>query len=113
MKRVLVLAAVLALAGLAWGQEEAQAPNPLAGLEISAIIPDAIMVWTDTEVGVTWAEPVEVLAEGSIILRIHLKPISAPAPRRKLGASDWLAAGALAALAAAGGYCAGRLLPGR
>jgi hypothetical protein len=106
--KCLVLAAALALSGIAWGQSEASGGNPLAGHEIEAILPETVFVFTDAEVGVTYPEPIILEIDGRPALKITLKPVSAPMPRRKWKAADWLAAGGLAAAAAAIAYLAGQ-----
>jgi hypothetical protein len=109
VKRV-VLAAVLALAGFAWGQNAPTGGNPLAGHEVEAILPETVFVFTDAEAGVTYPEPIIIEIDGRPALKITLKPVSAPMPRRKWGAGDWLGAGALAAAAAAIAYLAGQAM---
>lgn len=102
MRRAL-LAVVLALACMAWGQD-----NPLAGHEVEAILPDTVVVFTDTEVGVTYSGPVIVEVDGKPALKITLKPVSASLPRKKWRATDWIIAGAIGAAAAGLGCLVGR-----
>lgn len=103
MRRVLVLAALLCLAGLAWGQD-----NPLAGHEIGAVLPDTVFAFTDKLVGVTYSGPVVVEIDGRAALKISLQPASTPMPRRRWGAGDWLAAGLVGIAAAGLGYAIGQ-----
>lgn len=103
-----MLAAVLALAGLAWGQGAPDAGNPLAGHEVGAVMPDTVIAFTDTLVGVTYSGPVVVEVDGRPVLKITLEPASAPLPRKKWRAADWIVVGVIGAAAAGLGYLAGR-----
>jgi hypothetical protein len=114
VRRILVLA-VLALAGSAWAQEAASEPGPnlLAGHVVELALPDGVLVVTDTRVGWTWAGKATLSIDGRPSALITLPAASAPIPRRRWGAGDWLAAAGIglgaAAVAGAAGYLVGIL----
>jgi hypothetical protein len=115
MRRILVLAAVLALAGLAWGQEAAPelGPNILAGHVVEMALPDGVLVVADDRADWIWAGKATLSIDGRPSALIMLPAASAPLPRRRWGAGDWLAAAGIglgaAAVAAAAGFAFGAL----
>jgi hypothetical protein len=113
VRRILVLAAALALAGLSWAQEAAPVPNLLAGHVIELALPEGVLVVTDNRVGWTWAGKATLSIDGRPSALITLPAAWAPMPRRRWGAGDWLAAAGIglgaAAVAGAAGYLVGAL----
>ncbi|MDD5303077.1 MAG: hypothetical protein PHS14_08195 [Elusimicrobia bacterium] len=115
MKRLLVLAAVLALAGLAWGQEapagEEKPPNLLEGHSLELLFPDAVIIIADDRAAWAWAGKAVLSIDGRASALITLPAADAPLPPRKWTGKDTLAAAGIAALAAllagAVGYAAG------
>jgi hypothetical protein len=113
VRRILVLAVVLALALSSWAQEAAPelGPNLLAGHVVELALPAGILVVTDDRAGWTWAGKATLSIDSRPSALITLPATSAPMPRRRWGARDWLVAGGIglgaAVLAGVAGYAAG------
>lgn len=104
MRRALLLAALLALGALACA-EPAAAPDPLAGHEVMAAMPDMVLVVADNAAGVTWTAPLVISVDGRATLSVELPKASAPLPR-----PPWWRLPVIIAGSAIAGIAAGLLL---
>jgi hypothetical protein len=107
MRRALALLLVVLLAAPLLAESAPDAPNILAGHEVTAAMPELVLVVTDGLAGVTWSGPLVLAIDGRDSARIALPAASAPlppVPRRPIW--PWLAAIGGALL---GGFAAGVL----
>ena len=108
MRRIgLILALVLLCVGMAAAQAP---PNILEGHEISAVLPDLVLVFTDTQAGITWAGPLVLQIDGRDSARIALPVTSSDLPRRPWTRRDTIKVTVLVIAAAGLGGAVGHML---
>jgi hypothetical protein len=92
MRRVIILA--LLLVALAIGAQDA--PNILAGHDVTTVMPDAVFVFGAGKDGVTWTGPLIIEVDGRPVAHVTLPALSAATPRRPIW--PYVAAGGLGIL---------------
>ena len=93
MKRALALLLLVLLAAPLLAERAPDPPNILAGHEVTAAMPELVLVLTGDLAGVTWSGPLVLAIDGRDSARITLPAASAPlppVPRRQIW--PWLAA---------------------
>jgi hypothetical protein len=109
MRRAL-LAVVLVLGTLAYAQEASAVPNILQGHEVTATMPDMVLVVTAARAGITWTGPLVLEVDGRLVAHVTLPMNSAKLPRQPWTFWDWTLAIGSAAVAGLAGYGLGTAL---
>jgi hypothetical protein len=110
----LLLVALFVLAApLAADPLDEVAVNPLAGHDVTALVPDAVLTIEAGRAVWTWRGPLTLEIDGRAAALVALPPAEAPLPRRRWGTGDYLVAAGVAVaagiLGAGLGYVAGAL----
>lgn len=108
MRRIgLILALVLLCAGMAAAQAP---PNILDGHEVSAAMPDMVLVVTGKKVGIAWAGPLVVQIDDKDSARIALPTVSTDLPRQRWTWTNYLIVIGIGVVSVGSGLIFGHLL---
>lgn len=110
MRRIgLILVFLLLFVGMMAAQDTPP-PNILSGHEVTAIMPDMVVVTTKNEIGISWTGSLVLAIDGRDSATIVLPVASATLPRRRWTAKDYIITIGVIIVSSGSGLVAGHLL---